>query len=157
PLLDQVQKRNPETAIPLGDRDDEPEVRLDHPPLRQRIALLDALRERDLLGGRQQLVAARGGGEELQAVRRSPWRPGRGVRGLDRRLRPRLLGLDALRRANLQSKRLQLARELLDLVLVEVVLERKGLQLRRLDEAALLGTLDQRARLLGLEKLVQLL
>src|SRR5262245_14802502 len=57
-LLDEIQERDAEAAVALGDGDDEPEVRLDHAALRDQIALLDLLRERDLLGGRQQLVAA---------------------------------------------------------------------------------------------------
>ena len=57
-LLDQIEERDTEAAVALGDRDDEAEVRLDHDALRDRVAALDALRQRDLLGGGQQLVAA---------------------------------------------------------------------------------------------------
>src|ERR671935_235230 len=46
--------------------------------------------------------------------------------------------------------------DLLDLDLREVVLEREGLEVRGRDEAALLGALDERACLLGVEQLVQL-
>src|SRR5919204_611724 len=53
PLLDEIEERHPEPAIPLRDRDDEAQVRLDHAPLRERVALLDPLRQRDLVGGRQ--------------------------------------------------------------------------------------------------------
>jgi hypothetical protein len=49
PLLDQVEKGEPAAEVPLGDRDDEAEVRLDHRRLRPHVAALDALRERDLL------------------------------------------------------------------------------------------------------------
>src|ERR671935_887219 len=69
-FLDQVEERNTEAAIALRDRYDEPQVRLDHPPLRDVVTALDPLREHDLLGGRQQLVAADVGEEELQAVAR---------------------------------------------------------------------------------------
>jgi hypothetical protein len=52
-LLDQVQERDAEAAVALGDRDDQAQVGLDHPPLGGGIAALDRLRERDLLGGGQ--------------------------------------------------------------------------------------------------------
>ena len=68
PLLDQVQERHAEPAVALRDRHDQAEVRLDHPALGGRVAALDRLREVDLLGGGQQLVAADVGEEELQAV-----------------------------------------------------------------------------------------
>ena len=53
-LLDQVEERNTQSAVALGDRDDEPKVRLDHPPLRGGVAALDPLGERDLLRRRQE-------------------------------------------------------------------------------------------------------
>src|SRR2546421_492328 len=68
PLLDEVEERHAEPAVALGDRDDETEVGLDHPALRGRVAALDRLREVDLLGGGEQLVAADVGEEELQRV-----------------------------------------------------------------------------------------
>src|SRR5919202_395014 len=48
-LLDQVEEGNAEPAVALRDRHDQAQVRLDHAPLRGRIAPLDRLRERDLL------------------------------------------------------------------------------------------------------------
>ena len=155
-LLDQVEERHAEAAVALGDRDDEPQVRLDHAPLRGRVAALDRLRERDLLGGGQQLVAADVGEEELQAVGRRRSATSR----LEPARRASAAGCSASLRgggAELEPDALELARELLDLGLVEVVLERERLELGGLDEAALLGALDERARLVGLEKLVQLL
>ena len=71
PLLDQVEERHAEPAVPLRDRHDEPEVRLDHAPLRATVAALDRLREDDLLVGGQKLVLADVGEEELQAVARA--------------------------------------------------------------------------------------
>ena len=68
-LLDQVEERHAETAVALRDRNDQAQVRLDHPPLGERVAALDRLRERDFLGGREQLVAADVGQEELERVR----------------------------------------------------------------------------------------
>ena len=47
-------------------------------------------------------------------------------------------------------------RQLLDVLLGEVVLERKGLELGRLDVAALLRALDERARLIAFKQFVQL-
>src|SRR5918996_1349439 len=67
-LLDEVEEGDAEAAVALGDGHDEAEVRLDHRPLGDGVAPLDALRERDLLRRRQQLVATDVGEEELQAV-----------------------------------------------------------------------------------------
>ena len=134
-LLDEVEERDAEAAVALGDRDDEAEVRLDHAPLREQVALLDALRERDFLGGGQKLVAADVGQEELQAV----------AGALDGR--PRRSTASALLggRADLEADRLELVRDLGDLLVAEVELERERLELCRLDVAALFGGLDQGA------------
>ena len=69
-LLDEVEERKALVAVVLRDRDDEAEVRLDHPLLRVHVAALDALRELDLLRGRQELVAAGLAQEELERVGR---------------------------------------------------------------------------------------
>ena len=58
-LLDQVEERQALVAVVLGDRDDEAEVRLDHPLLRLRVAALDLLRELDLLRRRSAADAGR--------------------------------------------------------------------------------------------------
>ena len=55
-------------AVALRDRDDEAQVRVDHVLLRRDVAALDSLRERNLLGRREQLVAAHLREEELQRV-----------------------------------------------------------------------------------------
>ena len=52
--------------------------------------------------------------------------------------------------------RLELARDLLGLLVVQLVLERERLELGRLDAAALLRALDQRLDLVGLEQFSQL-
>ena len=52
-LLDEVEEGQALVAVVLRDRDDEAEVRLDHPLLRLHVAALDPLRELDLLRGRQ--------------------------------------------------------------------------------------------------------
>ena len=58
--------------------------------------------------------------------------------------------------ADLEPDALELARQLLDFLVVELVLERERLELGRLDEAALLGALDDGADLIRLEQFVQL-
>src|SRR6266550_4567321 len=107
PFLDQVQERNAEAAVALGDRDDKAEVRFDHAAFRGQVAALDCLRERDLLGRGQQLVASDVGEEELQAVCGADENLGLRLHGL-------LLGLLGLglgfldRLANLEADRLEL-------------------------------------------------
>ena len=55
------------------------------------------------------------------------------------------------RLGDLEADRLELAHQLLDISVVEVVLEREGLDLGRLDVTTLLGGFDQGAGALGLE------
>src|SRR4029079_2473775 len=69
-LLDQIEERQALVAVLLRDRDDEAQVRLDHLLLRAVVAALDALRELDLLGGREQVDLADVLEEELQRVGR---------------------------------------------------------------------------------------
>src|SRR4029079_13763381 len=146
PLLDQVQERDAEAPVALGDGDDETEVRLDHLPLGDEIALLDLLGERDLFRGGQKLVLADVREEELQAVAGTVMnvlRDRGGRRGL-------LLRLD--RRADLEPERLELLGEVGHLLVAEVELEGKGLQLGRLNVATLLGVFDDGAALQGVQK-----
>src|SRR5436190_12887003 len=70
PLLDQVEEGQALVAVALGDRDDEPEVRLDHLLLGAVVAALDALRELDLLRGGEQVDLADVLQKELQRVGR---------------------------------------------------------------------------------------
>jgi hypothetical protein len=77
--------------------------------------------------------------EELQAVGRAHHRLG------VRRDRGGLLGALGLGLTYVEADRLELARELLHLVLGQVVLEGERLELGLRDEAALLGSLDDRA------------
>jgi hypothetical protein len=157
-LLDEIEERNTETAVALRDRHDEAQVGLDHAPLRGRVAALDALREHDLFRGGQQLVPTDVGEEQLQAVGRAGDRL--------RRLQPRCLRLRRLLGVGLRSDRsggadlepdaLELRRQLLDLLIVEVELDGERLQLGLLQVAALLRSLDEGARLVGLEQLVEL-
>ena len=69
-LLNQVQEGQPLVSVPLRDRDDETEVRLDHLALCVVVAALDPLRELDLLRRRQELDLADVLEEELQRVGR---------------------------------------------------------------------------------------
>ena len=69
-LLDQVEQRQLLALVLLRDRDDEPQVRVDHALLRLEVALLDPLGELDLLVGGQQRVAADLVEEELERVGR---------------------------------------------------------------------------------------
>src|SRR5262249_56165349 len=122
-LLDQVEERYAEAAVALRDRDDQAQVRLDHPPLGGDVAALDRLREGDLLGRGQQLVAPDVSEEELQAV-------GRADQHLRLRLEGLLLGLGSLAvcllggLADLEAGRLELTLGLLGVLLAEVVLQR---------------------------------
>ena len=68
PLLDQVEQRQAVPLVALGDRDDQPQVRVDHQILGFLVAALDPLGELDLLLGGQQLVAAGLVQEQLQRV-----------------------------------------------------------------------------------------
>src|SRR5215204_3014028 len=86
-LLDKVEKWNAESSITLGNGDDQAQVRLDHPPFGGRVAALDGLREGDLLGRGEELVAPDVRQEELEAVGRA---------GKNLRLRRRRLGLACL-------------------------------------------------------------
>src|SRR4029079_1715660 len=159
PLLDQVEERHAEAAIALRDRDDEAEVRLDHPPLRSRVAALDRLREDHLVRGGEQLVLADVREEQLQAVAGAADRSrslGRRELGFLLRL-PLLLRLGDRRRArDLQADALELRGEILDVLVVEVQLDTEGFQLGRIEVAALLRALDHRPRLVSLEQLVEL-
>ena len=98
--------------------------------------------------GQEELQAVGGADERLLRLR------------LGRLGRLRLLGgglgglLGGL--AHLEAVGLELARQLLDLVLGEVVLEREGLELRRQHEAALLCSFEQNARGLGLQQFLKL-
>ena len=137
-FLDQIEEGDAEPAVALRDRDDETQVRLDHLPLRDQVAALDLLREHDLLRRGQQLVTPDVGQEELQAVAGT-----RGPVGLVDDLLGLLLGP---RLAHLEPDPLELAGEILDVGVGELVLERERLQLGRFDPAALLPRFEHRLR-----------
>ncbi len=97
------------------------------------------------------------GEEELEAVGGTDHGGGLGCgRCGGRRASNGRLGLLASACADLDSDRLELALKLLGLVVGKVVLESEGLELGRLEEATLLGALDEDARRLRLKKLSHL-
>src|SRR5690242_16012375 len=69
-LLHEVAEGDALGLVALGDRDDEAQVAVDHPLLGSRVALLDPLRELDLLCGGQQRVPAGLVQEHLERVGR---------------------------------------------------------------------------------------
>jgi hypothetical protein len=154
-LLDQVEEGHAEPAIALRDRHDEPQVRLDHVALGDRVAALDALRELHLLRGVQQLVPADVSEEQLQRVGRAGERLARPHRGLGGLLGLLLLGLDD-RRTDLEAHRLELARDLLDLLRGELLLGDEPLELRGIHPPALLRALHDRLQLVGFEQFDEL-
>ena len=81
-LLDQVEERQAAAQVALGDRDDEAQVGLDHLRLGRHVAALDALGQRDLLLG----------GQQVHAADRAQVQPQRVEARLDREVDLRLLG-----------------------------------------------------------------
>src|SRR6202042_3722303 len=67
-LLDEIAQRDALRLVPLRDRDDQPQVAVDHPLLGGHIAALDPLRELDLFRGGEQRVAAGLVQEHLERV-----------------------------------------------------------------------------------------
>jgi hypothetical protein len=138
PLLDQIEQCQLVSLPLLRDRDDEPQVRVDHQLLRVVIAALDPLRQLDFLGGGQQAVAPHLVQEELQRVGR---RVGQ-VAVQD--LRPVGGGAAAIV-LHLDPVRLQLLVERSGLVLVEMGGLHERVDLRQLDAARGLEPLHERA------------
>ena len=128
----------------LGHRHDEAQVRVDHALLRRGVAALDALRELDLLGCGEQLMAADLVEEELQRIG-----------SVDRLGRPDDLLALVLGAHDLDAARLELPAELLDLDVLELVLECKRLELRLVDGPALLGVLDEHRQSMTFKQRVQ--
>jgi hypothetical protein len=67
-LLDQVEQRQVVALVALRERHDEAQIRVDHPLLGLGVALLDQLRQLDLLLGCEQWVATHLVEEELERV-----------------------------------------------------------------------------------------
>ena len=138
-LLDEIEERQSLVAVVLGDRDDQAQVRLDHPPLGRHVAALDPLGELDLLGGGEQRVASDLAEEELQRVRRR----------LDARIEVARRGggfLDGL---------LGLGLDDLDPALFELAIEQldvSGLELEQIDGFGQFGRIDTSGGLCLLEQ-----
>ena len=113
-------ERHAVAAVALRDRDDEPEVRVDHPLLGRRSPRSIALRERDLLGRGEQLMAPELVHEQRERVGRPERR--RVIRDGSARL-PRLSPLRRDRRHDLDLARGELGPDRGDLLLVELTLE----------------------------------
>ena len=152
-LLDEIEERKPLVAVVLGDRHDQPQVRLDHPLLRGHVALLDPLGELDLVRSREQRVASDLPQEELQRV-------GRGLDGrlerILRRLRGGRLGDRLRRRAaidDLDSALFQLPQEPFEVLRLELELLHGLHQLCVLEDSARLGGLDELRELFGVREL----
>ena len=140
-LLDQVEQRELALAlVPLGDRDHEAQVRVDHPLLRLGVAGLDALGQLALLLAGQQRVAADLVEEDLHRVGR---RLGElAVGGAGRRHADARAVVEHVDAA-LGQVRVQLGH----LVVVEAGVGRHLAELADVDAALLLAGRDQRLQL----------
>jgi hypothetical protein len=128
----------PVSLVLLRDRDDEAEVRVHHQVLRRLVAALDALRERDLSSGREQLVATGLVEEELQRVRRRAHEV-----AVDVRRGRRVLPAAVVR--HLETALLDLLVERCELLVVEIELLREPLELGHADATFVLTVRDQRS------------
>ena len=135
-LLDEVEEREPLVAVVLRDRDDEPQVGLDHQLLRLGVATLDPLCELHLLRGREQAVTP--------ASRRKSCRASVVVSGG---------GVGAEGGSTTASTHLDAA--LVELAQQRLVLERR--ELVRVHDLGDLGRADRARLLAALEQLPQLL
>src|SRR5437763_6800846 len=145
PFLDQVEEGQALVAVLLRDRDDEPQIRLDHFLLGAVVAALDPLGELDFLCGGQQVDLADVLEEQLQRV-------GRDLAHLGLRLGGRFLRL----RAGLEHLDLHLLQgvvEVVDLRRLELQLVECQRDLCGVQRAVLARGLEQALCLLGLEQL----
>jgi hypothetical protein len=135
-LLDQVQQRQLGALILLRDRDDQPQVGVDHPLLGVEVAALDGARELDLLVRRQQPVAADLVEEQLQRVGRD-----RGERHVVDRRR---LGVAPAVVAQLDVAGLELLVELPDVVVLELECLCQLVDLGEIEASMLLASVEER-------------
>ena len=157
-LLDQVEKRQPLVAVVLRDRDDQPQVRLDHLLFRVQLPALDPLGEIDLLLGAQQPHLADALHQQLKGigghvgleVKRGLGLAPTALVGDTVHLRRRVRGIDLFDELDLGP--LEEAVQLLDVGLVEVELGRGGLDLGVCEHAELLAACDQALDLFKLLK-----
>jgi hypothetical protein len=135
-LLDEVEEREPVTLIALRDRDDEPQVRVDHALLRRAITALDELGKLDLLSRGQERAAPDLVQEDLKAVGRARCE-----------LAVRIVGIagavtDAVV-CDLDASPLELFVELLDDIVLEPESGRQGLDLGQRKTAVPFSLLDE--------------
>ncbi len=122
--------------VALRDRDYEAQVRVDHPVLRSLVALLDQLRELDLLGGGEQWVAARLVEEELERVG-----------GRRRELAVHVVGVFALAAAvvaQLDVARFELVEKRFGRIVIQLERLHERVHLRQLEAALFLPTREER-------------
>jgi hypothetical protein len=136
PFLDQIEQRQAVALVALRDRDDQAEVRVDHPLLRLHVAALDPLRELDLLLRDQKRPAAGLVQEQLERVRRLDREVAVDVR--------RPLGLTAAVVAHLDSALVELLVEAADVLVVQLVLGGELIEPREVDATLTLSLGDQR-------------
>ena len=135
-LLDEVEQRQLGALVLLGDRDDEPQVRVDHAVLGGQVAALDPLRQLDLLVRRQQPVAADLVQEQLERVGGD--RGQRGVvDGRDGGFAPAVV-------AQVDPARVELLVEAAEVGVLEVERLDELVDLREVEAAALLPPVQQR-------------
>jgi hypothetical protein len=139
PLLDQVEERQALVAVVLGDRDDQPQVGLDHVLLGAVVAALDALRELDLLRRRQQLDAP-----DLAQEQRERVDGGVAIVDLERELGQRVVD-------ELDVCVLERAQDLVDLGRLEVQLVERSGDLVMRHESSGDAALDQQPSLFEAE------
>src|SRR3984893_5659515 len=156
-LLNQVEKRQPLVAVVLGDRDHQPQVRLDQLLLGVESAALDPLGEIDLLLSAQQPHLADAPEEQLQRVG-SPLRLEIQRGPAARALLGRALNAQARRNGwvdfldQLDFRALEEAVQLLDVAFVETELGRGSFDLGGREHADLLAACDQTLDLVKLVK-----
>jgi hypothetical protein len=142
-FLDEVEEGETLVAIVLRDRDDEPQVALDHAALGLHVAALDALGELDLVRGGQERVPPDLAQEELEGVSCRLQALGEARRRARRLLRRRLL-----------LRLLHLDPALFELLVQDLDVGR--LELERLDRLGQISCFDEAGRFGPLEKLLNL-
>ena len=139
PLLDQIKERQAASEVALRDRHDEAQVGLDHLALSAHVALLDALRQIDLLAGGEQRHATDLTQVEAQRVEaRLDGQVDLGLLALNDLLRNAALGL-----VQLDAVLDEIGVEILDLLFGDLdLLQRRG-NLADQKEPALLADVDE--------------
>ena len=135
------------TLVLLGDRDDQAEVRVDHPVLGLHVSLLDLLRQLDLLGGGQEREPAGFVQEELQRVGRRGREVAVDVRGVRRRRAAAVVG-------EADPALLDLRVERLELVVVQLQILHGRAELGQVETAGLFTGVENRCECLAAHQAV---